>query len=60
MKIPIIYGAKAPARQNIADKKMIKGVQHVRKQDVEHRNGIPFAKVVRNGKPVCSWVPVGT
>jgi hypothetical protein len=60
MKITISYGAKAPARPKIGDKKMIKGVEHVRKQDVAHRNGIPIGRVVSNGKPVCSWVPVGT
>ena len=59
MKIIILHGSKAPARPKIDDRKLIKGVEHIRRQDIarDHR-GRCIGHVVSNGRPVCSWVPL--
>lgn len=60
MKMTIRYGAVPKPRPRIGDRKVIRGVVHVRTQDVARD---PAGRVIGSlvdgrGRPMCSWVPV--
>lgn len=59
-KMTVWYGPKATKpRPRIGDRKVIRGVMHVRRQDLAHD---PAGRVIGSmvdsrGRAACSWVP---
>ena len=58
MRIHITVGGKSRPKPRVGDRKVIRGVEHVRQFQRVQSGPYRGAYIVNNGRPCYEWVPV--